>query len=217
MIGHLPPRSPRERERELGWVGVGGGVSAQATARVNGVYRPREYVATADPHSRFYDGRSDPNSKWYDPEYDPNSRWYRGGPPAATPEPGSSYFSAGATPRSSSGATPRGARAGSSPMPMPMPPRSAPEQPAPPRPHGKRGNHRRPRDASPRDASAISAAASALSSRADETGTGSLYYVLGNQATRSRVRQLQQTLKQQARNREAGELVGGAAYMGATR
>ena len=127
MIGHLPPRSPRERERELGWVGVGGGVSAQATARVNGIYRPREYVATADPHSRFYDGRSDPNSKWYDPEYDPNSRWYRGGPPAATPEPGSSYFSAGATPRSSSGATPRGARAGSSPMPMP--PRSAPEQP----------------------------------------------------------------------------------------
>ena len=215
MIGHLPPRSPRERERELGWVGVGGGVSGQATARVNGIYRPREYVATADPHSRFYDGRSDPNSKWYDPEYDPNSRWYRGGPPAATPEPGSSYFSAGATPRSSSGATPRGARAGSSPMPMP--PRSAPEQPAPPRPHGKRGNHRRPRDASPRDASAISAAASALSSRADETGTGSLYYVLGNQATRSRVRQLQQTLKQQARNREAGELVGGAAYMGATR
>jgi len=41
---------------------------------------------------------------------------------------------------------------------------------------------------------------------------------LGNQATRSRVRQLQQTLKQQARGREApGELVGGAAYMGATR
>ena len=89
MIGHMPPRSPRERDRELGWVGVGGGVSAAATARVNGIARPREYVATADPHSRFYDGRSDPNSKWYDPEHDPNSRWFRGAPQPATPEPGS--------------------------------------------------------------------------------------------------------------------------------
>jgi hypothetical protein len=217
MIGHLPPRSPREKDRELGWVGVGGGVSTAATARVNGIVRPREYVATADPHSRFYDGRSDPNSKWYDPEHDPNSRWFRRGPQPATPEPGSSYFSAGATPRSSGGGgggTPRSARGGS---PMPMPPRSAPERPAPPRPHGKRGNNRRPRDVSPRDTGALGAAASALSSRADETGTGSLYYVLGNQATRSRVRQLQQTLKQQARDREAGQLVGGAAYMGTTR
>ena len=219
MIGHLPPRSPRQKERELGWVGVGGGVSAAATARVNGIARPREYHSGADPHSRFYDGRSDPNSKWYDPEHDPNSRWFRGAPQPATPEPGSSYSSARATPRSSGGGgtTPRGLRGGS---PTPMPPRSAPAPP-PPRPHGKRGNNRRLRDVSPRDAGAVDAAASALGALgggADDMGTGSLYYVLGNQATRSRVRQLQQTLKQQARGREApGELVGGAAYMGATR
>ena len=90
---------------------------------------------------------------------------------------------------------------------MPPPPRSAPAPP-PPRPHGKRGNNRRLRDASPRDAGAVGAAASAVGVHADKTDIGSLYYVLGNSATRNRVRQLQQTLKQQARAREAGELSG---------
>ena len=92
--------------------------------------------------------------------------------------------------------------------------RSAPA----PRPNGKRGNSRKggggksgnqggggvsPRNGG--DAGALGAASDALGGRADETGVGSLYYVLGAQATRSRVHQLQQALKQQARDREERE------------
>ena len=210
--GHVPASSPRMVERQMGWVGVGSGATAAAaTARAHGIGRGgREYVAAADPHSRYYDARSDPNSKWYDPEFDPNSRWYRGG---------GAITAAAVPPRSGGGGASFGGGGGGGWLDA-TPPQSAMPRSAPaPRPNGKRGNNRKggkggklgggggggmsPRNGG--DAGALGAAADALGGRADETGVGSLYYVLGTQATRSRVHQLQQALKQQAREREERE------------
>ena len=162
--------------------------------------RKAEQSIRADPSSVHYDPRADPNSRYYDPELDPNSKWFNGGGASSMNFNGSSGSQSARVPQPPSGSAWNGAAYG-------VPPRSAgserPPHGSPPRRNGgaggggrssRRGNKSGVVTAHSQSSSAMTAV-SALAATSNPTDIGSLYYVLGSQASSSRVKQLQKMLE----------------------
>lgn len=178
-----------------------------APQRTGGVARKLD---VGDPHSVHYDPRADKNSRYYDPECDPNSRWYNpgrlhdgtqggGGHGGGREVAGHSAYHR-AQPQGSAWT---GAAYGMPPKSAGPPPRSAPPpaaaDPHSPPPNSKRSGGRSGRRGNKNHSStgAIGTSGASLAASAvpiNPTDVGSLYYVLGAQASSSRVKQLQQML-----------------------
>ena len=169
--------------------------------------RRAEASLRSDPSSMHYDARCDPNSRYYDPELDPNSKWYVGSQAhegGAPPSGSTSWRSA----QPASGSAWTGQAYGSAPPRSGgggVPPRSpGPQEPTAPRgnptPSGRRSGGRRNERRGNKSVGSVGvgshvsvAAVSALGGTMP-TDVGSLYYVLGPNASSSRVKQLQQML-----------------------
>ena len=174
----------------------------------------------ADKTSVHYDPRADKNSRFYDPECDPNSKWYRGSGGGGGGGGSGGGGGGGGSGGGGGGGGGGGHHAGSGGLGGGGPPRSAeppPEygEPSPREhspPHGRRGgaaNGRRERrgnkpaadkeigariGSSDKEIGAALAAAQGLANMG-KADMGSLYYVLGSQASSSRVKQLHHMLQ----------------------
>lgn len=158
--------------------------------------RAEHAAMRSDPHSHHYDPRADPNSRYYDPEQDPKSRWYTGGDGgggvshrASQPAYGSTFTGA------AYGVPPRSGGNGLPPRSAPPP---APAEPHSPPPHVKRSggrSSRRGNKSTGQIGTSLAAATSLVGGPTDPADVGSLYYVLGANASSSRVKQLQQMLQ----------------------
>jgi len=184
----------------------------------------------SDKASVHYDPRCDRNSRYYDPECDPASRWYnpesaRGAVAGGSSSEGGLHNYVPASlhqPRSSDGPAWRTSQPGVGSgwtggaygiEAQEGPPRSAPPPPAPQHsPPSKRNSGRGARRGNRSskadgggDYGAALSAVEALAGSQGPTDIGSLYYVLGANASSSRVKQLQKILELRRNGGEAKE------------
>ena len=189
----------------------GGGAVPHYGGGGGGRGRKAEHTMRSDHSSVHYDPRADPNSRYYDPELDPNSKWFN--PGGMNGGGAHSSASGGGVSGSLGGMTgSQSARAAQPPYGSAwngsaygVPPRSAeppPNSPPPKRNGGGGGNGRSRRNGNRSGVTTggghhgpAMTAVSALAASSGPTDIGSLYYVLGSQASSSRVKQLQKMLE----------------------
>lgn len=169
--------------------------------------RRAEQAVRSDPSSVHYDPRADPNSRYYDPELDPNSKWFNpgagqgGGQGGGQGDGAGLGGSMGGGSQSARACQPaygsawNGAAYGVPPRSAQPPPDSPPARRSGANGRGRRNGNRSGGATGGGHHGAAMTAVSALASSSAPTDIGSLYYVLGSQASSSRVKQLQKMLE----------------------